>query len=45
MFSTQTDNCSPFVHIFDFNFLFAAELEQANIDIWSKELIYTYFFF
>ena len=30
MFSTQSDNCTPFVHIFDIIFLFAAELEEPN---------------
>ena len=38
MFSTQLDNCIPFVHIFDFIFLFAAELEKPKIGIslWTK---------
>ena len=30
MFSTQSDNCTSFVHIFDFILLFAAELEEPN---------------
>ena len=33
MFSTQSDNCTPFVHIFDIIFLFAAELEKPKIGI------------
>ena len=31
MFSTQSDNCTPFVHIFDIIFLFAGELEEPKI--------------
>ena len=38
MFSTQLDNCTPFVHIFDIMFLFAAELEEPKISIWGKVL-------
>ena len=40
MFSSQSDNCSPFVHTFDIIFLFDAELEEPLIDIWGKGLIY-----
>ena len=39
MFSTQSDNCTPFVQIFDIIFLFAAELEAPQIDIWYKGLM------
>ena len=39
MFSTQSDNCSPFVYIFDVIFLFAAELEEPKIGISHKRLI------
>ena len=42
MFSTQSDNCTPFVHIFDIIFLFAAEMEEPKIAIWGKGLIYQY---
>ena len=38
MFSTQSDNYSQFVHIFDIIFLFAAELEEPKIGIRSKGL-------
>ena len=38
MFSTQSDNCIPFVHIFDIIFLFAAELEEPKIGIWDNGL-------
>ena len=38
MFSTQSDNCIPFVHIFYIIFLFAAELEEPKIGIWGKRL-------
>ena len=38
MFSTQSDNCTPFVHIFDITFLFAAELEEPKIGIRGKGL-------
>ena len=37
MFSTQSDNCTPFVHIFDI-FLFDAELEEPKIGISGKGL-------
>ena len=33
MFSTQLDNCTPFVHIFDIIFLFTPELEEPKIGI------------
>ena len=33
MFSTQSDNCIPFVYIFDIIFLFAAEFEEPKIGI------------
>ena len=33
MFSTQSDNCTPFVHIFDIILLFTAELEEPKIGI------------
>ena len=36
MFSTQSDNCTPFDHIFDILFLFAAELEEPKIGIRGK---------
>ena len=35
MFSFQSDNCTPFVNIFDIIFLFAAELEEPKIGIWG----------
>ena len=38
MFSTQSDNCTSFVHILDIIFLFAAELEEPKIGIWGKGL-------
>ena len=39
MFSTQSDNCIPFVHIFFYiMFLFAAELDEPKIGIWGKGL-------
>ena len=38
MFSTQLDNCTPFVHIFDIIYLFNAELEKLKIGIWGKGL-------
>ena len=41
MFSTQSDNCTPFVHIFDIIFLFAAELEEPKIGIWGKWLMFS----
>ena len=43
MFSTQSDNCTPFVHIFDIISLFAAELEKPKIGILSKGLIFNPF--
>ena len=39
MFSTQSDHCTQFVHIFDIIFLFAAELEEPKIGIWGERLI------
>ena len=39
MFSTHSDNCTPFVHIFDIIFLFAAELEEPKIGILGKGLM------
>ena len=39
MFSTKLDNCTPFVHIFDFILLFASELEEPKIGVWGKGLI------
>ena len=33
MFSTQSDNCIPFAHIFDIIFLFAVALEEPKIGI------------
>ena len=38
MFSTQSDNCTPFVHILDIIFFFSAELEEPNIGIGGKGL-------
>ena len=38
MFSTQSDNCTTFVHNFDILSLFAAELEEPKIGIWGEEL-------
>ena len=38
MFSTQSDNCMPIVHIFDIIFLFAACLEEPKIGIGGKGL-------
>ena len=38
MFSTQSDNCSPFVHIFHIISLFAAEFEEPKIGISGKGL-------
>ena len=40
MFSTQSDDCTPFVNIFDIISLFAAELKEPKIGIWGKGLIY-----
>ena len=39
MFSTQSDNCIPFVHIFDIINLFAIELEDPKSSISDKRLI------
>ena len=33
MFSTRSDNCTPFDHIFDIIYLFVSELEEPKIDI------------
>ena len=38
MFSTQSDNCIPFVHNFDFISLFAAESEEPKIGKSGKGL-------
>ena len=38
MLATQSDNCTPFVNIFDIIFLFAAELKEPKIGIWGKGL-------
>ena len=38
MFSIQSDNCTPFVHIFDIIFSFAAEMEEPKIDIRGQGL-------
>ena len=38
MLSTRSDNCIPFVYIFDIIFLFAAELEEPKIGISGKGL-------
>ena len=38
MFSTKSDKCTPFVHIFDIIFLFAAELQEPKIGICGKGL-------
>ena len=38
MFYTHSDNCTPFVHIFDIIFLFAAELDEPEIGICGKWL-------
>ena len=38
MFSTQSDNCTPFVHFFQIIYLFAAELEEPKIGISGKGL-------
>ena len=45
MFSTQSVNCNPFVHIFNIIFLFAAELEEPKIGICGKGLRETIHFF
>ena len=36
---SYSDNCTPFVHIFDIRVLFAAELEGPKIGIWGKGLM------
>ena len=41
MFSTQSDNCIPFVHAYDIISLFAAELEQPKIGISGKGFKFT----
>ena len=41
MFSTQSDNCIPIVHICAIISLFAAELEEPNIGIWGIGLEFT----
>ena len=38
MFSTQSENHTQFVHIFDIISLFAAELEEPKIGMWGKGL-------
>ena len=38
MFSTHSDYCTPFVHIFDIIFLFSAELEEPKIGKLGKGL-------
>ena len=38
MFSSQSDNCTPFVHIFDIISLFATKLEEPKIGIRGKGL-------
>ena len=38
MFCTQSDNCTPFVHIFDIIFLFATELQEPKIGLLGKGL-------
>ena len=38
MFSIQSNNCTPFVHIFDIIFLFVAELEESKLGISGKGL-------
>ena len=43
MFSTQSDNCTPFVHVFDVILLFAAELEEPGIGMRSKGLYSQHF--
>ena len=35
---SQSDICTPFVHIFDIIFLFPAELEEPKIGIWGEGL-------
>ena len=38
MFSTQSDNCTPFLHIFDIIFLLTAEVDESKTGIWGKGL-------
>ena len=38
MFSTQVDNCNPFVHTFYIILLFSVELEESKIGIWGEGL-------
>ena len=38
MFSTQSDNCIPVIHIFDTISVFAAQLEEPKIGISGKGL-------
>ena len=38
MFSTLSENCIPFVNMFNFISLFAAELEEPKIGMWGKGL-------
>ena len=40
MFSTQSDYCTQFGHIFDIIFLFAVELKEPKIGIWGKGLTF-----
>ena len=40
MFSTQSDNCIPLVHIFEIISVFAAELQEPKIGISGKGLTY-----
>ena len=42
MFSTQSDNCTSFVHNFDIIYLFAAELEEPKIGIEGKGLTHSH---
>ena len=39
MFSTQSDNCTLTVHVFDIISFFAAKLEEPKISISGKGLI------
>ena len=41
IFSNQSDNCIPFVHIFDIIFLFTAEMEKLKTGIWGKGLMWS----
>ena len=38
MFLTQSDNCIPFVHIFDIKSLSAVQLEEPKVGISGKGL-------